>query len=258
MSGFPTPIPQTPITDGAGNLATEWWRFFVQIQKAIGGPNSPFDDAALLASGQSPLASQPVVMDMPFPAPVVPREEPSPFNGPVAPQEDAAPYNGPSPVASALVAQMDEIPTTYAPIASPAFTGPWSAAGLLEINSTIHITSGTSPATGVGMELAWGGTFSRVLSYSRTGGTYQPLQFSASSIALNISGTDLVTLTAAAAAFALPVRLNGYTVATLPAGTQGDTAFVTDALAPVYLAAVVGGGAVVTPVFRNATIWVAQ
>jgi hypothetical protein len=53
------------------------------------------------------------------------------------------------------------------------------------------------------------------------------------------------------------VRLKGYTVATLPAGTQGDTAFVTDAVAPTYLGPLVGGGAVVTPVFYNGTAWVA-
>lgn len=52
------------------------------------------------------------------------------------------------------------------------------------------------------------------------------------------------------------MRLKGYTVATLPAGTQGDTAFVTDALAPTFLATIVGGGTVVTPVFYNGTNWV--
>jgi len=54
------------------------------------------------------------------------------------------------------------------------------------------------------------------------------------------------------------VRLTSYTVAGLPAGTQGDTAFVTDATTPTYLAAVVGGGSVVTPVFYNGTAWVAH
>lgn len=54
----------------------------------------------------------------------------------------------------------------------------------------------------------------------------------------------------------VPLRLKNYTVATLPAGTQGDTAFVTDALAPTFLAIVVGGGAVVAPVFYNGTNWV--
>lgn len=52
------------------------------------------------------------------------------------------------------------------------------------------------------------------------------------------------------------VRLKGYTVGTLPVGTQGDTAFVTDSLAPTFLTAVVGGGAIVTPVFYDGTNWV--
>jgi hypothetical protein len=53
------------------------------------------------------------------------------------------------------------------------------------------------------------------------------------------------------------VRLKGYTVATLPTGTQGDTAFVTDALAPAFNVAVVNGGTVVTKVFYNGTAWIA-
>lgn len=54
------------------------------------------------------------------------------------------------------------------------------------------------------------------------------------------------------------VRLKNFTVATLPAGTQGDTAYVTDALAPVFLGAVAGGGAVVCTVFYNGAAWVVQ
>ena len=54
-----------------------------------------------------------------------------------------------------------------------------------------------------------------------------------------------------------PVRLQGYTVATLPtAGTVGRTAYVTDATAPTYLGTLTGGGAVRTPVFDNGTAWV--
>lgn len=55
-----------------------------------------------------------------------------------------------------------------------------------------------------------------------------------------------------------PVNLKGYTVATLPAGVTGDVAYVTDALAPSFLVTIVGGGAVVTPVFYNGANWVAQ
>jgi hypothetical protein len=54
------------------------------------------------------------------------------------------------------------------------------------------------------------------------------------------------------------IRLKNYTVATLPTGTQGDTAYVTDATAPTYLGTLTGGGSVVCPVFYNGTAWVAH
>lgn len=52
------------------------------------------------------------------------------------------------------------------------------------------------------------------------------------------------------------VALKAFTVATLPAGTVGDRAYVTDATTPTYNGALVGGGTVHVPVFRNATGWV--
>lgn len=52
--------------------------------------------------------------------------------------------------------------------------------------------------------------------------------------------------------------LTGYTVATLPAGTIGMMAYVTDATAPTYLGTLTGGGSVVTPVFYNGTAWVSH
>lgn len=54
------------------------------------------------------------------------------------------------------------------------------------------------------------------------------------------------------------IKLNGYTVATLPTAVVGDTAYVTDALAPVMLAAVVGGGAVTVKVFYTGAVWIVQ
>lgn len=54
------------------------------------------------------------------------------------------------------------------------------------------------------------------------------------------------------------IRLKGYTVGTLPTGTQGDTAYVTDALTPASLATVVGGGAAIVKVFYNGTNWIVQ
>lgn len=53
-----------------------------------------------------------------------------------------------------------------------------------------------------------------------------------------------------------PMLLKAYTVATLPAGVLGYHTIVTDALGPAYGAAVVGGGAVVTPVYYNGAAWI--
>lgn len=74
-----------------------------------------------------------------------------------------------------------------------------------------------------------------------------------------LSGVSLTTQVSGI----LPVANGGtgtgvaYTVATLPAaGTQGRRAWVTDALAPAFGAAVVGGGAVVIPVFDTGAAWI--
>jgi hypothetical protein len=53
-------------------------------------------------------------------------------------------------------------------------------------------------------------------------------------------------------------KLQSYTVATLPSGSEGDVAYVTDATAPTYLGTLTGGGAVKCPVFYNGTAWVSH
>lgn len=52
------------------------------------------------------------------------------------------------------------------------------------------------------------------------------------------------------------INQKGYTVATLPAGTVGDMAYVTDASSPSYLATVVGGGSTYCPVTYNGSAWI--
>ena len=54
------------------------------------------------------------------------------------------------------------------------------------------------------------------------------------------------------------IRTAAYTVATLPTGAAGDTAYVTDATALSYGNALTGGGAVRARVFHNGTAWVNQ
>lgn len=53
-----------------------------------------------------------------------------------------------------------------------------------------------------------------------------------------------------------PFTLKGYTVATLPTGVVGQTAYITDALTPVFGATAVGGGAVTVPVFFDGATWI--
>lgn len=53
-------------------------------------------------------------------------------------------------------------------------------------------------------------------------------------------------------------QTSSYTAATLPASPAlGQTALVTDATAPTFLAVIAGGGSVVCPVFWNGTDWIA-
>jgi len=64
------------------------------------------------------------------------------------------------------------------------------------------------------------------------------------------------TVTTTGLTFPVCVISSGYTVATLPAGTVGMRAYVTDALLPTYNGALTGGGAVTVPVFYNGAAWV--
>lgn len=71
-------------------------------------------------------------------------------------------------------------------------------------------------------------------------------------------GTAALTIdTSQNSTFTGLVNMKVYTVATLPtAGTAGRRAFVNNALTPVALSAVVGGGALTVPVFDNGTTWI--
>ena len=68
-----------------------------------------------------------------------------------------------------------------------------------------------------------------------------------SSTGLGVTGALSATTT---------IKTGGYTVGTLPAGTVGMRAYVTDATAPTYNGALTGGGAVTVPVFYNGAAWV--
>ena len=114
-------------------------------------------------------------------------------------------------------------------------TGTVTTTGNLTLGATLSGVSLTTQVSGT-LPIANGGTGTTSTTFA--------------SLTTNVSGI-------------LPVANGGnglgaaYTVATLPAaGTQGRRSWVTNALAPTFLAAPVGGGAVVCPVFDNGTAWV--
>lgn len=102
-----------------------------------------------------------------------------------------------------------------------------------------YVSNGSNAITGSGVLIPQG-TNSSASAMIQTDG--QTDVWYASNVAGAFQATSLTT--------------GGYTVATLPSGVIGMRAYVNNALAPVFLATVVGGGAVVCPVFYNGTNWV--
>ena len=76
------------------------------------------------------------------------------------------------------------------------------------------------------------------------------------SLTIALTGTAPRTTFSQGVTMGGTLRLTPYTVATLPSGVVGDTAYVTDATLPTYLGALTGGGAVTCPVFYNGSAWV--
>jgi len=119
----------------------------------------------------------------------------------------------------------------------------------------IYYAENTS--TGTGFSLDNQSTGVGAIFDSRTASTGDLFRFTKSSV-LTTKIDQNGVITAASLLANGVIRLKNYTVATLPAGTQGDTAYVTDATAPAYLGTLTGGGSVVCPVFFNGTAWVSH
>ena len=79
-------------------------------------------------------------------------------------------------------------------------------------------------------------------------------------VSLVVNTTNLLLINATRCDIEVPTKIStGHTLAQLNAlaASVGWRAYCTDALAPTFLGALVGGGAVVSPAFYNGTAWVA-
>lgn len=85
-------------------------------------------------------------------------------------------------------------------------------------------------------------------------GTGDAANVTQSDVVASFSPTGLAVTGAISAT--TTIKTGGYTVGTLPTPSIGMRTYVTDALTPVFGATVVGGGAVVIPVFYNGTNWI--
>lgn len=133
------------------------------------------------------------------------------------------------------------------------------------LTTTTSLTVGTSIGLGAAQPITWSArarlqsSADSKLKFGNNGGTTGVVLDASTDGKLLVrnfaDGADGILQAGTIKASAL-FQLPSYTVATLPAGTQGDVAYATDCLTPVYGAAAAGGGAVILPVFKNATQWV--
>lgn len=92
-------------------------------------------------------------------------------------------------------------------------------------------------------------------SYLQNGGTHTFQCFVSGSAGGSATPTNKFSIDVNRTSAFIPMLLKNYTVATLPTGGAGDTAFVTDATATTFASIVAGSGANKVPVYSDGTNW---
>jgi hypothetical protein len=146
--------------------------------------------------------------------------------------------------------------TSTAPVIGVNATNANTANYLVQRDGSGNFTAGTITATqftvGTNYYLNFSGSNPQQVWASTSYVSYDRTNDQLNSI---IAGNGIFKLAATYAQSLKPLVLPQYTVATLPSGIQGATAYVTDASAPAYNTTVVGGGTSVVRVFFDGTSW---
>ena len=237
--GFPINPPRTALgkvdpVSGMVMVSPEWYRFFVAVQEMIGGPSNPFDETLLLS----------YKIDVPKPGPDEAFLAPLPL--PPVPDDDSRALAAP-PVQFTI------------PIDELSLAVPYLPGGLVREHDQLD-GLGDDDHAQYALLAGRGGAETFVVNVAVPDDAYAAGWNGSANVPTKNAVYDQMELKApiASPVFTGTVRLPGYTVATLPAaGTAGRMAYVTDALAPAWNVAAVGGGAVVCKVFDNGAAWVA-
>jgi len=229
------PVLNVPIVDANGNLTVPWLMFLVQIYQRTGADQTP---ALSLTQVQALALINLIVATA------------NGFAGDVNVVNNEATITlkttitgiikGNGTALSAAIAGTDYAPAT-------------SGGSILYGNGA----GGFSNVT-IGTNLSFtGGTLNASSSMVYPGAGIPNSTGSAWGTSYSVTGTGTNVVLDNKPTIKEPIIGTGFTVATLPAGSIGMRSYVTDAVAPVFLAALTGGGAIKTPVFHNGTAWVA-
>jgi hypothetical protein len=256
------PVLNVPIVDSNGNLTVPWLMFLVQIYQRTGADQTP---ALSLTQVQALALINLIVATA------------NGFAGTVSVLNNEATITLKTTVTGIVKGNGNSLSaaisgTDYAPATSGTSILKGNGSG--GFNSAISGTDYAPPTSGGSILYGNGaGGFSNVTigtNLSFTGGTLNASSSmvypgagipnstgSAWGTSYSVTGTGTNVVLDNKPTIKEPIIGTGFTVATLPAGSIGMRSYVTDALAPVFLAALTGGGAVKCPVFHNGTAWVA-
>lgn len=136
------------------------------------------------------------------------------------------------------------------------FAGGLGVAKALYVGGAIAALAGINIAGGTSAHTIWSAAVNGLQLKGATGSIndFSLRTPATTEIMSNPTGTQNMYFAGNIIAGSLTIA-KGYTVAGLPAGVTGARAYVTDASGPTYGATVVGGGAVVAPVFYNGSAW---
>lgn len=234
--GFPINPPNAPLIMSDGRTVTpEWYKFFLEIQRMIGGPSSPFDDAMFLSAlpeapvegsgadgGQMVPPAVPIAADDALPPPPRGAECCDDFLMPYSPQREAVLYQA---TAGAALTKADDTNVTLTLGGTPTTALLRATSLTLGWTGTLAVSRG-----GTGGGAASGTLLDNIAGFSSTGmmartasGTYAFRTVTGTANEITVTNGDGVS---GAPTLSLPTALT-FTGKTITGGTWNSAGSIT-------------------------------